>query len=885
MKVVKVIVLFVFVMCSVFTKAQTQQGVVKTRGKMVNGKHVAGQGLSGATITLQGRSRVLSQGNGMFSFPVQNKTFMVQGVQKQGYQLVDADATRKTYQYSPNTFYLVMDTPDQQVADKLAAERKIRRTLQRQLQQREDELEEMKEQSKLTQEEYQKKLQQLYNDQQNNEKLIADMAKEYAAMDYDQMDELNRQISDAIQNGELTRADSLLRSKGDIRIRIGQLHKQQEANKAVKADLEKSEALAKKRMSELADDCYHMHDIFKINHQNDSAAYYLELCANLDTTNVEWQIWAGHFLLEYMTEYTKAITYYDRAIRAVLFQPEGGYYDRWLATSYCSIGYSYWAIDKNKYGEKAYDYYKKALGVFRKKKTHEETSIKEPEEDDEWITVEVDSVFEDTGQSLYVVDNDTLDYYNFCLDVELVRAICNNIGVYYQEKRKYDKAIECYQATLDICRDGILDSPADTAVIYNNLGYLYGIQEEYDMAMDYYTTVVNLFQDGHIESNDLLATTFRNMSRLYNQKEEYNKALEYAEKSLEIYKDLYGDDHVQVVAGLLVVASQYYHLNEYKKAIDFYLKAFIYEDKFSTLFNSPSIYWELADCYEEQGMLEKSIEFQKKALNCYISLWGENTFLVAQRHFILGSALLNLQDNHEALIHFTKAVEIAKACNDDDYTEKDRKSLIAMCYHGIAQYYYKNEDKQKYVETLEAELPYDLIVGEDKEGVAFDARYIAYYYAFNMQPHKAAKYFELALNIYKETSPDSLSLIEDLHEMMLFNRYKQAVEDKTVSAFLSNHFFTITPQEGDNPARQQGMIGEYVLLEFADWTIYSDKSLFEIKEESLDKSVDILVIKDSIIEKFHFKGKMGVIIGIKEVEDSEFTRISKIYEDWKKETF
>ena len=70
--------------------AQTQQGVVKTRGKMVNGKHVAGQGLSGATITLQGRSRVLSQGNGTFSFPVQNKTFMVQGVQKQGYQLVDA---------------------------------------------------------------------------------------------------------------------------------------------------------------------------------------------------------------------------------------------------------------------------------------------------------------------------------------------------------------------------------------------------------------------------------------------------------------------------------------------------------------------------------------------------------------------------------------------------------------------------------------------------------------------------------------------------------------------------------------------------------------------------------------------------------------------------
>lgn len=50
--------------------AQTQQGVVKTRGKMVNGKLVSGVGLSGATVTIQGRSAVLSQGSGAFSFPV-----------------------------------------------------------------------------------------------------------------------------------------------------------------------------------------------------------------------------------------------------------------------------------------------------------------------------------------------------------------------------------------------------------------------------------------------------------------------------------------------------------------------------------------------------------------------------------------------------------------------------------------------------------------------------------------------------------------------------------------------------------------------------------------------------------------------------------------------
>ena len=105
---------------------------------MVNGKHVAGQGLSGATVTIQGRSAVLSQSNGTFSFPVTNKAFTLQGVKKNGYQLVDADATGKAYQYSLNTFYIVMETPEQQQADKVAAERKLRRTLQQQLQKREN---------------------------------------------------------------------------------------------------------------------------------------------------------------------------------------------------------------------------------------------------------------------------------------------------------------------------------------------------------------------------------------------------------------------------------------------------------------------------------------------------------------------------------------------------------------------------------------------------------------------------------------------------------------------------------------------------------------------------------------------------------------------------
>lgn len=212
-----------------FAQVQTQKGYVKTKGRMVNGQHVPGQGLKGASVTIHGRTAVLvEKDDGAFSFPVPAHTFMFQNVQKNGYQLVDADALKKSYNYSTNPIYLVMETPEQQTQDQLESERKIRRTLQRQLQQREDELEALKETNRITGEEYQQALQKLYADQQDNEQLIADMAKEYAQMDYDQMDDLNQRISDAIINGRLTEADSLLRSKGDMKNRVAEIRKEQQ---------------------------------------------------------------------------------------------------------------------------------------------------------------------------------------------------------------------------------------------------------------------------------------------------------------------------------------------------------------------------------------------------------------------------------------------------------------------------------------------------------------------------------------------------------------------------------------------------------------------------------------------------------------------------------
>ena len=256
----KSIFIFLLLLMSIPASAQTQQGYVKTKGRMVDGKLVPGQGLKGTTVSVKGRTAVLvNADNGAFSFPVAETQFRLK---KKGYQLVDMDVCPRTYSYSSNPIYIVMETPEQQLQDKLAAERKIRRNLQKQLQEREDEIEALKEQQRISNEEYSQALQKLYLDQENNEQLISDMAKRYSELDYDQLDEFYRQVSYHIGNGELVKADSLLRTRGDITVQVGDILQRGQTIAEQDEQLQKAKAVQQADIDEAARRCYSYYETF-----------------------------------------------------------------------------------------------------------------------------------------------------------------------------------------------------------------------------------------------------------------------------------------------------------------------------------------------------------------------------------------------------------------------------------------------------------------------------------------------------------------------------------------------------------------------------------------------------------------------------------------------
>lgn len=568
-KVLVIINTLLFV--TITLKAQIQHGYVKTKGRLAsNGTVISGTRISGATVQIKGRSAVLSQSNGTFSFPIPSQSFYLQSVQKQGYILTDPEALSHKYNYSSNPLILVLETPDQQADDKLISERKIRRTLQRRLQQKENEIEELKLQRKLTEDEYREQMQELYARQESDEKLISQMAERYSQIDYDQLDDFNRQVSIFILNGELQKADSLLNTKGDIISDISEYHRLQDVNAKEKEELaqrkenlDKNIAYENWKKEDLAQRCYGKFEIFKMQHQNDSAAHYLELRASLDSTDVHRLSETG-LLMEELFYYDQAEYYAQKTINIVIDNdqlPDKAAYHYNLASVLCRKGDF----------ENSIKEYKIALNMW------------ESEEGEN--SADVARCYNDIGYAYYAFDeknNDSFSYYEKALKIrrnvfgEIHREIAmtlNNMGLWYYSHNNLDSAIVYIKKALDINTSLSGDTHPDIATRYNNIGMIYDKKGDSAKAIDYYLRATAVLQKLYGERSPNIANTYSNLGLAYHNSGNYYEAIKYKELALELMKFFLGDYHPNIAWTTNDVGYIYFDLKKYDEAISYFSKA------------------------------------------------------------------------------------------------------------------------------------------------------------------------------------------------------------------------------------------------------------------------------------------------------------------------
>lgn len=597
--------------------AQTQQGYVKTKGRMVKGQLVPGQGLKGTMVSVKGRTAVLVNTNdGAFSFPVSGSQFMLDSVHKKGYQLVDLDACPKTYKYSNNPLYIVMETPEQQLQDKLNAERKIRRNLQKQLQAKEDEIEALKEANKISQEEYQASLMKIYEEQESNEQLISEMAKRYSELDYDQLDEFYRQVSLFIEDGELVKADSMLRSRGDIKAQVNTIIQRGQTLKEEKEKLQQAEAVQQADREEASKRCYSFYETFYMQHQNDSATYYLVLRAQLDSTNVAAQNDAAKALVEFLSEFDKATPYYQTAMRQAKLQY--GEKSEWVATTLYNMGMvHYYRSELPEALEdfnQAKDIYSEILGA-----NHPEVAT---------MINAIGLIHNSLGEY-----QAALDCFLQCAEIRKaafgenhfdVAAAYNNIGHIYTILRDFSKAMEYQKKALEIKKKLLSENDYSLAYAHSNIGTIFYYQRDFDSAAYHLNKALEINIIALGESHPNTASSYGNAAMIYTIKKDYDKALEYHTKALTIMQKILGEDNPKTARYYSNVGTTYIYMGNYEEALNYMNKALsVKKDALGD--EHPDLadyYHNIGELYYRMGDKAKSIENFRTAKSIWEKAYG-----------------------------------------------------------------------------------------------------------------------------------------------------------------------------------------------------------------------------------------------------------------------
>ena len=709
------ILLYVVMMFSIMLSAQTQQGYVKTKGRLGNdGSVIAGTRIPNATIQVKDRTPVVSQANGVFSFPIPAKSFYLINVQKQGYVLTDPEVLSKQYAYSSNDMVIVMETPTDLWQDKYNAEKAMREQLQKRVDEQSLALEKLKEEKRISDDEYRERLQHIFELYDENDKLVNEMAEEYAKIDYDQLDEYNRQIRQYILNGELQKADSLIHSKGDIDKRIIDLRRHQEAN-AKEAEtiakrqeqLEASRSGTQKELEDIAQDCYSMFEICKLQHMNDSAAYWIDRRAKLDTTNIEWRIESIDFMKEYLARYDDAIDLYYKLLN--------------ISTSIYGNIHSYNAIILNN------------LGVVLEKKCQHEQALSCYNK-----TISIASSLDSTNNGNSIIAN-----------------AFSNIGAVYLQLDRFEEAVTYHDRAKSIFLSIYGENNPKIAECYINLANDYAKKESYEESLNYLSGALSILLRSYDENNPYIASANNSLGVIYWKKGDYKKALECYQKSLDARLYTYGNNHPCVATSYNNLGTLKFRLGEYEEAITFFEKALSIRIRFygQNNENVANTCNNLGVIYDKIGNLEKALSYYEESLRIRSGLYGESHSSIATLYNNIGVLYDRLGNFEQALYYYGKALNIKESLYGKN------SSSVAVSYINIGLAYKDHGDYEKALENLNYALNIQLtIYGNSHLDIATTYSGIGSVYEDQKAYEQALNCYLKALQIRQETLGEENSL-------------------------------------------------------------------------------------------------------------------------------
>ena len=556
-----VILLLATIFCGLavsYAQTQQQQVVVKTRGRIyANGSYRPGVRVPEAYVAVRGDKTYESDTRGEIKLGVSSQGYTIEEIKKAGYTLSDADILFREQKYSSTPLHILLENSAELIAYRREIERQVRRNYQTTLDAKQAEIDRLRSEGTATAEELERLQAEIDRSWDLAEQYVDEMTEHYLLIDFDNKAKFDQEVSTYILAGELEKADSLIATRGDLN----------EANRKHR----NAKAAMKNQEEDLASRNYYKYQIASQRHERDSEAYWLEQRAMLDRANVDWQLDAANYVLDFLGDYDRAMNICEPTLEYC--KEHYGVLHEKTAVLYGNIGVIY----------ERKGLYPEALECLNRAREIQEQVMGLMHPGLAMTYSNIGLIYDNKG--LY---DDALAYYTKALEIKekvlnplhpSLATAYNNIGAAYYNKGLYDESLKYYGKAKDIF-EKVLD-PLDPglATMYSNIGVVYDMKELYDEALVYYTKSVEIEEKVLDPLHPGLAVTYINIGAALDNQGSHSEALIYFEKAKKILEKVLDPIHPTLAALYSNMGLACKHGGLYDDALNYYRKSIEIEEQ------------------------------------------------------------------------------------------------------------------------------------------------------------------------------------------------------------------------------------------------------------------------------------------------------------------
>ncbi len=317
-------------------------------------------------------------------------------------------------------------------------------------------------------------------------------------------------------------------------------------------------------------------------------------------------------------------------------------------------------------------------------------------------------------------------------------SIFNNIGKIYENFSEYERAIENFQASIDIKIKIYGAETIQIAESYKNFSYFYEKLSNFSMALEYYHKFSKIKLKFILSEKELIGSIYEYLASLYAKAEEYQLSLEYYLKSLKVKMQLLGYEETVDITNLYKkIGMAYLKVNQFESAFEYYLNSL---KQIKVLFGEKDpitieTYDEIGYAYCQSKNYFKAVEYYTKALEIRIEKYGIDSVSVVESYVVLGDMYFNMNELKSGVNYLKMSLEI--------YTKRygEISSYTAEIYKKFGYWYLKNNKYEESLDNYEKALSITLKIPVSPQGLFVEIAEV----------HYNIKNYEKAIDFYNKS--------------------------------------------------------------------------------------------------------------------------------------